>query len=286
MRKNRYGMMIAISVSALLWLPACAQQTATEEIVVQTSQPTVAPTPEPTQAEEATPEPTMEAEPTPEPTPKPPDEAPGKKGHIQIDNTNVDYPIMLAEDNEYYLRLDENGKRNKGRGSIFADYRNADPDQQRNIILYGHNLKDRSMFTTLHKYENEAFFQSNPYINAEIFGEAAQYEIVYSGIIDNRKYLHITTKFNSEEEFVNYFMEGAGNAQFVRDGYRPEIGDEMLTLSTCVSHSVKDFDDKRMVVVARKVKPSEEKAATLPLTAQEGQEAETQVAAVPGEVQG
>ena len=284
MWRNRHSMVTAIGISALLLLSACTQQTPTEEIVVQTSQPTVAPTPTltPEQTEELTPDPAQAAEPTPEPTPKPPNETPGKKGHIQIDNTNVDYPIMLAEDNEYYLRLDENGKRNRGRGSIFADYRNADPDQQRNIILYGHNLKDRSMFTTLHKYENESFFNANPYINADIFGEAGQYEIVYSGIIDNRKYLHISTQFSSEEEFVKYFMEGAENAQYVRDGYRPEIGDEMLTLSTCVSHSVKDFDDKRMVVVARKVQPLEEKVATLPLTAADGEQAVAQLS-VPGE---
>ncbi len=143
------------------------------------------------------------------------------------------------------------------------------------------------MFTTLHKFENAAFFQKNPYMEIELFGNKNRYEIVYSGTVDIRQYWHIKTMFRSEEEFVQFFTEGAGLAQYVRDGYRPEVSDEMVTLSTCVSHSIKDSDEKRLVVVGRKIREPGETPPLLPLTNADvdaSETAETEPMVVPGEV--
>lgn len=286
--KNKRFMLVGLlSMGVLGGIVGCTQAQP-QEIVIATTEPTLdVITPEPTEMVESSDD-SLSASPTPEATQKPADAEIGKIGHITVDNTKVNYPIMLANDNEYYLRLDENGKRNKGRGSIFADYRNADPDQRRNIILYGHNLKDNTMFTSLHKFENAAFFEKNPYMEIELFGHKNRYEIVYSGIVDIRQYWHIKTDFRSEEEFVQFFTEGVGLAQFVREGYRPEISDEMITLSTCVSHSIKDSDDKRMIVVGRKIREAGDEVPLLPLTnADAGLGSnDSQAVQVPGDVPG
>lgn len=278
----RRGCLLILFASAMILATSCQKKEETfEEIAIHdpTIQPqqTEAPTPTPLPATEqpipATPEP------TPVPTPKPPNMKPGKVGYIVIDNTNVNYPIMLAEDNKYYLNRDINGKRNAN-GSIFLDYRNANADKRRNMILYGHNMKDKSMFTTLHKFEVEQFFLDNKIINFELTEKPAEYEIVLAGMLDYRKFNHIRTVFKSEEDFVSYYSEAKENIPFVRAGYTPQPGDEMLTLSTCVSHSIKDYDYKRMVVIARKIKdPSD----TSTIISPGNQADEIEAAEVPGE---
>ncbi len=113
----RYSLLGMLTVGLSIVLIGCSQAKP-QEITVATAESTfeiVLPSETPTL--DSTIAPTVK----PEATPKPPNVQPGKIGHIKVDNTKVDYPIMLASDNEYYLRVDENGKRNKGRGSIFAD---------------------------------------------------------------------------------------------------------------------------------------------------------------------
>ncbi len=222
------------------------------------SQPAIEQTPEPsaTASPEATPEPTeaptQTVSPTPAvtPAPVPPKANEGKQGYIYIPNTKVDYRVMLADDNDYYLDRDENGKKDY-HGAIYMDFRNAFGAERRNIILYGHNMKDNSMFTTLHRFEKQDFFGENKTIDFEMFGVKYKYEIVYSGMIDYTKYNHIHTAFQSEDAFLSYFKEGSEHAQFVRSDYEPQPGDQMLTLSTCVSHSINNYEKKRMIVVAR-----------------------------------
>lgn len=196
--------------------------------------------------------PVKTTEPTPEPT-KEPFVATGLRGYIVIPNTNVDYPVMIGEDNDYYLGRDNDGNKDVN-GSIYFDYRNRDPRRRRNMIIYGHNMKSGQMFATLHKFEKENFFNDNSYLELEMFGKTYEYEIVYSGMIDHRDYYFISTAFKDEQSFIDYFTQGAKHAQFVREGYMPSQGDEMVTLITCVSHSIRDYDYKRLIVVARKVK--------------------------------
>ncbi|MBQ0102361.1 MAG: class B sortase, partial [Firmicutes bacterium] len=79
-------------------------------------------------------------------------------GWITIPGTNINYPIMQAEDNDYYLRRSYSGARLLA-GSIFADYRNdRDLLENRNLILYGHHMTHRLMFHDLDNYLSEEFF--------------------------------------------------------------------------------------------------------------------------------
>ena len=68
-------------------------------------------------------------------------------GYIEIPNTNISYPIMQGEDNNYYLKHLPNGDSNKI-GSIFIDYRNNEFNDQ-NTIIYGHNFNNGTMFIKL-----------------------------------------------------------------------------------------------------------------------------------------
>lgn len=75
---------------------------------------------------------------------------------IQIPGIGVDYPVVQGKDNEHYLHYTFDGKANKA-GSIFLDYRNRVDFADSKVILYGHNMKDGSMFSNLKKYQDENF---------------------------------------------------------------------------------------------------------------------------------
>lgn len=75
---------------------------------------------------------------------------------IQIPGIGVDYPVVQGKDNEHYLHYTFYGKANKA-GSIFLDYRNRADFTDRKVILYGHNMKDGSMFSNLKKYQDASF---------------------------------------------------------------------------------------------------------------------------------
>ena len=75
---------------------------------------------------------------------------------IQIPGIAVDYPVVQGKDNEHYLHYTFDGKANKA-GSIFLDYRTRPDFTDSKVILYGHNMKDGSMFSNLKKFENVDF---------------------------------------------------------------------------------------------------------------------------------
>ena len=75
---------------------------------------------------------------------------------IQIPGIGVDYPVVQGKDNEHYLHYTFDGKANKA-GSIFLDYRNRAEFTDSKVILYGHNMKDGSMFSNLKKYQDAGF---------------------------------------------------------------------------------------------------------------------------------
>ena len=79
---------------------------------------------------------------------------------IQIPGIGLDYPVVQGEDNEYYLYHTFQKENNKA-GSIFLDYRNHDDFTDRRVILYGHNMKDGSMFHVLRNYQDIDFFQEH-----------------------------------------------------------------------------------------------------------------------------
>lgn len=79
---------------------------------------------------------------------------------IQIPGIGVDYPVVQGEDNEYYLHHTFRKEANKA-GSIFLDYRNHDDFTDRRVILYGHNMKDGSMFSNLKQYQDSVFWKNS-----------------------------------------------------------------------------------------------------------------------------
>ena len=82
-------------------------------------------------------------------------------GWLTLPDTTINYPVTQTDDNEYYLHHLYDGTYNKT-GCLFADYENKEDFSNRNTIIYGHNMRDGSMFATLNEYDEQNYYDGHP----------------------------------------------------------------------------------------------------------------------------
>lgn len=154
---------------------------------------------------------------------------------IYIPDTNIDYPILQHPTYDtYYLNHNLDGSKGYP-GCIFTQMLNSKDFEDYNTVIYGHNMKNGSMFRTLHEFEDESFFMSHPYVYIYTEDEVLVYEVFTAYISDNAHILN-TNDFSSEEGFDAYLQETYDQARlngWYRDGV--SAANRMITLSTCVS---------------------------------------------------
>jgi sortase B len=168
-------------------------------------------------------------------------------GWLKIENTAIDYPVTQAEDNDFYLDKDVSKNANAA-GSIFMDFRNNVVDLDRHIILYGHNMKDGSMFADLLHYESRWNFQNQSFIQFDTLFTDAKWEI-FSVYTTDANVDYLQTEFQSDEEYRS-FLETIKAKSLHSSNVILSQDDRILTLSTC-SYA---FNDARFVVHAKLVK--------------------------------
>ena len=172
-------------------------------------------------------------------------------GWLCIDGTPIDYPVMLSlEDNEKYLYSNFDGKYSFA-GVPFAE--NVCTAESDNILIYGHNLKDGTMFRSLLKYERKAFLKKHPTIMfSDLYGEY-EYEVMsvfYDRVYNRNENVFKFYQFldvDTEEEF-DYAVSQLKQKSIHDTGVNAEYGDQLITLVTCAYH----VDNGRFVVVARR----------------------------------
>lgn len=153
-------------------------------------------------------------------------------GWIQVPNTFVNYPFVQANDNEYYLNHSFNKKKNNA-GWLFMDYRNTKDLNNKNLIIYGHNRKDKTMFGTLKQLTNQNWFnnKSNNIIKMSMESGNSNWQIFSVYIIENTND-YIKTSFQSDNEYQE-FIDMIKNRSIVSFDTNVTISDKILTLSTC-----------------------------------------------------
>jgi sortase B len=160
---------------------------------------------------------------------------PDTYAYIKIENTKIDYPVMQAADNDFYLNRAATGDYLVS-GAIFADFRcYRDLTKNFNTILYGHNMNNGSMFSSLPRFLDAKYFEENKYIELYTVDGIYTYEIfsIHKAKYDDN---YIQTSFSSYEEFIAF----AENLEAVSINRRSEdieftANDHILTLSTCTN---------------------------------------------------
>ena len=151
--------------------------------------------------------------------------------YLKVNNIEVDYVVVKGQDNDYYLNHNFNKDYNVA-GWIFADYKNKFDGTDKNIVIYGHNMQDGSMFASLKEILTENW-QNNEkkQITLVTEKETITYEIFSSYIIEAEDY-YITTNFSNNQlfkEFINTII----NRSYYNYNVEVDESDNILTLSTC-----------------------------------------------------
>lgn len=184
-------------------------------------------------------------------------------GWIKIDGTEIDYPVVQGDGNDYYLSHNFEKER-ESRGTIFMDYL-SDPDfGYMNTVIHGHNRLDDTVFSELPQYSDIAYYREHPVIEYNSRTEMHKWKIFA---------VFITTASADEDNgyVFNYVYPDMGGLNF--DGYMAEINkrtlyytdvdvnenDRILTLSTCTREvDTRSYRaDCRIVILARMVRDGE-----------------------------
>lgn len=166
-------------------------------------------------------------------------------GWVRIDNTRVDYPVVQANDNEYYLNRNVFKKYDR-QGAVFMDYRNVMSDQ--NIILYAHNMKNGNMFADVAKYKSIEQLKKHPVLTLLIDEDTIRFEVIgafyYNTKQDDYQYLRINFNDAEREEYLSFL-----NSRNLYGHITIESNDQLLTLSTC------NYDSKgdRFVLILKNI---------------------------------
>ena len=165
-------------------------------------------------------------------------ENPDTVAYLKVNGTNIDYVVVKGNDNSYYLNHNFNKKVNVS-GWIFADYHNKFNGTDTNIVIYGHNTMDGSMFGTLKNVLTKDWNQEedNKKIMLVTSKDINYYKVFSVYKIEEEDY-YINTTFNTDKEFEDFIKR----LKF-RSIYQYEVSvtknDKILTLSTCTVDGTK-----------------------------------------------
>lgn len=125
---------------------------------------------------------------------------------IDIPGLSISYPVVQGTDNAYYLHHLFTGEYNSS-GSIFTDCHNRPDFTDQNTILYGHNMKNGSMFGTLSHYQDQALWEASPYFCLYVPERWLKYQIFscYAGYVGSEAY---TYAFPEETDFQTFLNPG------------------------------------------------------------------------------
>lgn len=181
-------------------------------------------------------------------------ENPEVVGWLEIEGTNISYPVCQADNNDYYLTHSYKKEKVTG-GSPFLDKDYDFTIPSSNLLIYGHRNKKGLIFEDLIKYQDEQFYKEHKLIRFTTATEDTTYEVM--SVFNSRVYYQDETNVFRYYYFVNAenkaeydeFVENCKKASLYDTGVTAEYGDQLLTLSTCEYSQ----DDGRFAVVARKV---------------------------------
>ena len=155
---------------------------------------------------------------------------------LKVNNTNVEYPVVKGTNNSFYLNHSFD-KSNNSAGWIFADYRNKFDNTDKNIVIYGHNMRDGSMFGSMKNILNSNWYEKEENTNITLYTEDAKciYKVFSIYKIENEDY-YIKTEFKNDNEFEDFIK--TLKKRSIKD-FNVDVSKDnnILTLSTCANNN-------------------------------------------------
>lgn len=166
-------------------------------------------------------------------------------GWIEIPGTVISYPLVHTSDNIYYLTHTFRKEESRS-GGIFIEHANSPDFTDLHTIIYGHNMKNGSMFAGLKNYREQSYYQAHPYIYIDLEDGSHCYEIFscHEAPVTDVSY----TIGYAADDIYGSFLSEIQAASLYDTGVDVGTGDSVITLSTCTSN-----DANRFVVHAKKL---------------------------------
>ena len=175
------------------------------------------------------------------------DQNPDSVAYLKVPGTNIDYIIVKGNDNKYYLNHNFNKEYNIS-GWIFADYHNKFDGNDKNIVIYGHNTMDGSMFGTLKNTLSKDWQNNSDNYKIILITEQgfSLYQVFSTYSIEPEEY-YINTVFSNDNQYINFLNKVKSRTN---NNYNIDLNkdDHILTLSSCISNGT-----KRVVLHAKRI---------------------------------
>lgn len=156
---------------------------------------------------------------------------------IEIPDTNVNYPIVQSPtDDSYYLNHTIEGKAGYP-GSIYTEKINSREFDDFLTVIYGHDMKDGSMFKHLHKYEDADFFENHDKITIYTEDECKVYQVFAAVVYDDRHLMYSFDYDDTEgrEAFIQSLYESRNMKNHIREDVEVDENSHIIILSTCIA---------------------------------------------------
>lgn len=155
-------------------------------------------------------------------------------GWIYIPDTSISYPVVQSADNSDYLHQSFD-KNYLFSGTVFMDSRNKEfgPDF-RHSILYGHNMRDGSMFAGIKKYQDEKFYKQHDHFWFITPDEKRLYKVIACNLVEPSDKAAFGIEYEDDDDFITQ-IKSLVSRSLVKTGYEPSLDDKIMTLSTCTS---------------------------------------------------
>ncbi|MBR5768634.1 MAG: class B sortase, partial [Clostridia bacterium] len=158
----------------------------------------------------------------------------------------LDYPVVQSYDNNFYLRRSFFGGYAHG-GTVFLHYRCDPVDLSKNTVIFGHNLKDQSLFAQLLKYNSPSFYDSASIIEYSTLYKKYQYKI-FAAFYTTTRFDYIRASYPDDKLFLAVVNQALARS-VIKTNVDVDAGDSIITLSTCAY--VDGVDGARFVVMGR-----------------------------------
>ncbi len=167
-------------------------------------------------------------------------------GWIYYEDSHIDYPIVKGENNDKYLYTMFDGTQGSF-GCLFVDAATENPFKQFNTIVYGHHMKNGSMFADLKKLQDQEYYRSHP--RMELITPEGKFHLEICAFLNQPSDSEIYTTNIKDLGERNDYLENIFNRAQYTTGVNMDIRDRFVVLSTCVDATGPD----RYIVLCKMV---------------------------------
>lgn len=164
-------------------------------------------------------------------------------GWLYCEDTPINLPLVRGKNNDVYLHRMIDGSWNPA-GTLFLDYRNAGDFSHGNTIIYGHNMKDKSMFAVLPSYNDPEFYAQHPVMWLLTPEQDYKVELVAGCLTSSDSAVY---SFGQSQETVYQQVLSCMDRSTFQSGLQISQEDRFVTLSTCSY----EFEEARYILLGR-----------------------------------